>query len=301
MPRPVRRIVVCLDGSPQGDALVRQAAALARRLDADLTGLRSLHRPLPSPPETFARGTGAIHEVLEHQAAQEQALIRAGREAFAALVQPVGVRAEFNPVWDDDPETTARATDGDLIVLGRPRLPALPEALRADRLLLGAARPVMVFSDAWDRDIGHRVLIAWNGSPAARQAIDQARPLMAPDAAVTILVVDDAASPESAAELADRLGADGVRVAVKRAESRGSGVVETITAAANEASADLIVLGGYSRSPTVERWFGGVTRTLLAGAPHPLLLSHLPEALHRAVVSDDDKPLASGAPRTTFR
>lgn len=285
MPLPVRRIVVCLDGSPRGDALVRQAAALARRLDARLIGLRSLHRPLPSPPETFARGTGAIHEVLEHQAAQEQTLVQTARETFAELVRPFGVRAELDPVWDDDSRATARATNGDLIVLGGPRLSALPDTLTADRLLLGAARPVLIVPNQWNGDTGRHVLIAWNGSPAARQAIDQARPLIAPDAVVTVLVVDEAASPGSAAELAGRLSADGVRAAVKRVASRGSGVAEAIAEAANAVSADLIVLGGYSRSPTVERWFGGVTRTLLAGAAHPLLLSHVPEAIRRSAAA----------------
>lgn len=298
MPHPVRRIVVCLDGSPRGDALVRQAAALAGRLHAELIGLRSLHRPPASPPETFARGTGAIHEVLGHQAAQEQTLIRAAREAFAALTQPFGVRAELHPVWDDDPQTTARATDGDLIILSRPRLPALPEALTADRLLLGAARPVMVVPETWDADTGRRVLIAWNDSPAARQAVDQARSLIAPDAVVTVLVVDEAASPGSAAELADALSAGGLRAAVMPMDSRGKGVAETITAAANEVSADLVVLGGYSRSPTVERWFGGVTRSLLAGAPHPLLLSHVPEALRRAAGESRGAPRR---PRVEYR
>lgn len=280
MPHPVHRIVVCLDGSPRGDVVVRQAAALAQRLKADLIGLRSLHRPLPSPPETFARGTAAIHEVLEHQAAQEQALVQAAREAFAALVRPFGVGAELHPVWDDDPLSPARASEGDLIVLGRP-LPALSDTLTADRLLLGAARPVLVVPDQWDGETGRRVLIAWNDSPAARQAIEQARPLIAPDAVVTVVVVDEAASAGSATELADRLRADGARTTVRRLDSRGTGVAEVIAEAAGEVSADLIVLGGYSRSPTVERWFGGVTRTLLAGAAHPLLLSHVPDSVRR--------------------
>lgn len=297
MPRSVSRIVVCLDGSPREDALVRQAAALARRLGAELIGLRSLHRPQPSPPETFARGAGPIHEVLEHQAAREQALVEAARTTFAALLQPSGVRAGFHPVWEDDPQATARAVDGDLIVLGHPRIPALPEALTADRLLLNTSRPVLVVPDGWDRETGRHVLIAWNGSPAARQAVDQARALIAPDAVVTVLVVDDAASPASAAELADALGAGGVRAAVRRVDSHGNGVAETITATANEVSADLVVLGGYSRSPSVERWFGGVTRSLLAGAPHPLLLSHVPEAVRRGAVGDGDAPPPAG--RTT--
>ena len=292
MPHSIHRIVVCLDGSAQGDALVRQAAALARRLDAELVGLRSLHRPLPSPSETFARGSGAIHQVLDRLGAEEALLGQAAREAFDAIVRPLGVRAVLRALWDDDPQAAAQAADGDLIVLGHPRLSGLPGILAADRLLLGAARPLLLIPEGWSEEVGRRVLIAWNGSQAARQAIDRALALIAPDAAVTLLVVDDAASPESAAKIVDELNAVGVRAVVNTMDSRGDGVAEAITAAANETSADLIVLGGYSRSPSVERWFGGVTRTLLAGAAHPLLLSHVPAALLRTV--DDSRAVHEG-------
>ncbi|MDP3802320.1 universal stress protein [Brevundimonas sp.] len=286
MENPERRIVVCLDGSSRSDQLGRQAAALARRLGARLIGLRGLHRPFPSPPETFARGAGAIHEVLEHQAQQEQALVAAARRAFDALVQPYGAPADFRPAWDDDPDVTGFATAGDLIVVGHPRLPGLSEALSADRLLLRCARPVLIVPTDWTRSIGNRVLIGWNGSRAARQAAEDALPLIAADARATILLVDQAAPAETAAELAASLRVRGVDAAVKTLDSGAASVAGTIIEAADEWAADLIVLGGYSRSPTVEKVFGGVTRSLLGAVTRPLLLSHLPHDLRRTIDGD---------------
>lgn len=294
MNSPIRRIVVCLDGSPQGFSLGRQAADLARRLGAGLVGVWGLRRPAPSPPETFARGAGAMRDVLEHQATQAQSLLEAARRAFDGMTGSFEPEAEFHPVWDDDSGAMAIAMTGDLIIAGHPRLPGLAETLRADRLLLVSGRPVLVVPADWTGALGGRVLIGWNGAPAARQAIDAALPLVAADKPATVLVVDGAAPPATTAELTRSLQARGVQAVVEAVDSGDASVAETITRAANDMAADLIVLGGYSRSPTVERWFGGVTRSLLATAPRPLLLSHVPDAVRQDAFGDE-------SPHASFR
>lgn len=136
---------------------------------------------------------------------------------------------------------------------------------------------------------------------AARQAVDDALPLMAAGALATVLGVDQAARPDATAELTAVLKAVGVRATVKSTESRAAGVAETIIEGAEELTADLIVVGSYSRSPTVETWFGGVTRSLLATAPRPLLLSHLPDDVRRAIAADRDAGPAVQGPRPAFR
>ncbi|MBI2262752.1 MAG: universal stress protein [Caulobacterales bacterium] len=302
MHSPIRRIVVCLDGSPQGGRLGRQAAALARRLDARLIGLWGLPRPVPSAPETFARGSGAIHAVLERQALREHALLSAAREAFGALARLFGLQTEFRPVWDDNLEATALGAAGDLIVVGHPRLPGLPEGLTAERLLLACGRPVLIVPADWGGGPGGHVLIGWNGSRAARQAVDDALPLIPPDALATILVVDQAAPPPDTAELMEALHARGLGAAVRTAQSGEASVAETITKVADDLAAELVVLGGYSRSPTVERWFGGVTRSLLAAPPKPLLLSRVPAEMRPAATGDERRQVgAEGPPPASFR
>lgn len=294
----IRRIVVCLDGSSRGDRLGRQAAALARRLDAELVGLWGLQRPFPSPPERFARGPGAIREVLKHQTQQEQDLLSPARDAFEALARSFGLRAELHPAWDDDPDFAEFTTAADLIIVGHPRLPDLPEGLTADRLLLGCARPVLVVPAGWTGELGGRALIGWNGSRAARQAIDEALPLITADAPATILVVDGAAPLPATDELTQALQARGRRTSVKAVDSREGDVAEAIAEAADQLAADLIILGGYSRSPTVERWFGGVTRSLLATPPRPLLLSHVPDEVRQAAI---DPARTEGGVASSFR
>lgn len=271
-----RRIIVCLDLSPEAEILCRQAAVVARRFGAQLIGLCCLPRPSTPPSAGFARGSRAIHDVLEHQAADEQALALNCRRAFEALTAPLGVAAAFRQVWDDDLDVAAAVADADLLVVGHPRLRGLPDALTSERLLLCASRPVLLLPVGEARDIGHRVVIGWNGSPAARQAVNRALPLIAAGATATVVIVDDAAPPVSASDLVDSLAGQGVRAEIRQEASEGRSVAGALAAVAGSLSADLLVLGGYSRSAAAERWFGGVTRTLLAAAPLPLLLSHVP-------------------------
>lgn len=303
MKKSIDRIIVCLDGSAQGNLLGGQAAALARRLGAKLIGLRSLTRPFPSPAETFARGAGAIRDVLKHQREAEQSVVLPARQDFEALARSFGLEAEFYPAWNDDPAPANLAGAGDLLVVGHPRLPGVSAPLSANQLLLGGACPVLVIPSDWTGAIGDRVLIGWNGTRAARQAVDEALPLIADDALAMVLVVDQASPGEPTADLAMALQAAGVSTVVKAVESRTSTVAGTITEVADEWAADLIVLGGYSRSPTIERLFGGVTRWLLATAPRPILLSYVPDEVRKATLPVDESPIPPGqtAPGAAFR
>ncbi len=160
--------------------------------------------------------------------------------------------------------------------MAQPRLPGQPDILAAGRLLLTSERPVLVRTEGGDLGLRGPVLICWNGSPAARRALEDAVPLIPAPGLATLLVVDGAADRRGARDAAAVLRAAGFDVAVRSVASGAASVAETIAAEAERLDAGLIVLGGYSRSPTLERIFGGVTRSFLVAAPRPLLLSHVP-------------------------
>lgn len=283
MSAPARRLLVCLDGSPRAGDLVRRAAALARRLDADLIGLRSLRRAAPSPAETFARGGEGIRDVLRHLGAEDREAAAAAQAAFeAAAGGTAGAPSAFRVAWDDTPEPDPLIRDADLLAAGHPPLPDLPEALSAGRLLLTAGRPLVVLPDEGPEPFAGPVLIAWDGGAAAAGAVEQALPLLSPKSPLTVLVVDGAASPGSTRGLMDRLQAAGFRPELRTGTSGAGGPAAVIRTVAGELGAGLLVLGGYGRSPTIERWFGGVTRSLLGDPPCPLLLSHAPARLREA-------------------
>ena len=270
-PAPIRRVVACLDSSPRGAQLARQAVGLANRLGVELAALWALRRP-PSPAcETFARGAG-MASVLEHQAEREAVVLAEARRAFEAAIGG-GTRASFAPFWSDAVADEAPLAPGDLIIVGHPSLPDQPGALSAQALLMQRAGPVYLTPTAWRGETPAPVLVAWNGAEAARRAIDDAMPLLKAAGQAILLVVDGAASPASTAEIAERLRAEGVTAEVAEIASGPATTAETIANAALDRGCGLIVMGGFSRSPTVERLFGGVTRAFLANPPRPLLLS----------------------------
>ena len=55
---------------------------------------------------------------------------------------------------------------------------------------------------------------------------------------------------------------------------KGVGPGELVLAAARDHACDLLVMGGYSRSPWREMLFGGATRDVVGRSLLPLLLSH---------------------------
>lgn len=128
-----------------------------------------------------------------------------------------------------------------------------------------------------------RALIAWDGSREAAAALSSAVPLLTIADGVTILEVDSGSADTPAEEAAAYLSRHGIHPRISRTASDGGvvetvlgldGVAETILRTARDHGSAYIVMGGYGRSRIREWVFGGVTRTLLATSPVPLLIAH---------------------------
>ncbi|WP_366071752.1 universal stress protein [Nitrobacter sp.] len=121
-------------------------------------------------------------------------------------------------------------------------------------------------------------MIAWNRSRESRRAVNDAMPFISTAGRVTILVVDGDGNPDyfgesPGANLFDHLSRHGAKVDIARVSSDGAPIAEAISKQAIEHNADLLVLGAYSRPRITEILLGGTTRSLLANAPLPLLIS----------------------------
>ncbi len=79
---------------------------------------------------------------------------------------------------------------------------------------------------------------------------------------------------EPGADVAGYLVRHDVSVAVERLPSEGRSVDEVLNRYAQDASAELIVMGAYGHSRMRERVFGGVTQSMLETATVPLLMVH---------------------------
>lgn len=164
----------------------------------------------------------------------------------------------------------------DLVVLSSPRdmlFPAMHKAI--GDTLVRTNKPVLAVpgTPAGMRVHGD-VLLLWDGSPEANDAMLAAMPLLSHAASVTVLEIDDGSlglPALSATEyLSERGIANHVRQEMAFGEKAGFLILEWI----DTLKPAYVVMGGYSHARLVEGLFGGVTERLLDDCPIPLFIKH---------------------------
>jgi nucleotide-binding universal stress UspA family protein len=119
--------------------------------------------------------------------------------------------------------------------------------------------------------------VCWDGSRPAARAIADSLPFLARAKSVEIVVVTgerDKSGEITGANMSRHLARHGVTVEIKRLASDHIDVQAAILAHAADSSADFMVLGGFGHSRLREFILGGVTRSILAAMPVPVLMSH---------------------------
>lgn len=257
------------------------AARIARSQNAHLIGIYGIDTAGGHPASGHVRGTAALQEAAaRRQREQERHVIRAGRH-LADLSNRFGISAEFRVVMLDHVETdiARHSIYCDLVMVGHPPSGRWPAEWAPDRILAESGSPVLIVPEGWQGDtIGKRVMVAWNGSREARRSITDAMPFILAADEVRVVVVDAEGDPrweggDPGATIAHHLARHGARIEVDQIKSDGKPVAEALLAHAQATESDLLVIGAYSRSRMYQRLFGGVTTTLLAETPIPLLIS----------------------------
>jgi nucleotide-binding universal stress UspA family protein len=207
-----------------------------------------------------ARTGSRLHGLFAGQSLEDYSRAGAAMQRFAAACQAreVGwqVRAEIGPGRDD---LQAVSSGYDLVVLRQGEA----EARRQDELLgtqiqgviRRAACPVLVLSQVKPRL--SRVLLAYDGSPYAEEALYVAEHLAAVwDASLAVVTVEEsartsAATLDAALSYLRQQGID-ARGFFKGAQPGPAGVAGTILQVAAEQGSDLLLLGDSGYSPFVE-------------------------------------------------
>ena len=277
-----RDIAVFIDASPEGKVLAGHAVRLARQHRAHLVAVYGLSRHddgRRSPG--YIRGKAAISGFLERKRAEETRKVVKAGQWFAALTEGEGISSEFRVVWRDDigDEKVLRALHCDLAVAGHPKLPGLPSSWSAERILIESGLPVLMIPQSWQGGvIGQNIVIAWNRSREARRVVSDAMPFIEAARTTTILTVDADRNPDyygddPGSHLRQHLARHDVTADIISVGSGGLSVAETILQQATIASADLLVVGAYSRPRASEMLFGGTTRSLIGDVRIPILMS----------------------------
>ena len=217
-----------------------------------------------------AKAKASFEEIAarHHLPCQNLAQMTAGRDSGPS----VGWR---EATGDAHKLVAERARFFDLIVLGRSgRVVDEPSSNTIEAVLTRSGRPVLLAPAEPMANLGEAVAIAWNGSPQAVRALAASLPLLVAADSVLVITVGDDNNSDIPAVL-DHLAWHGIAAKhrhVPATSGESTGIL--LLNAAQEASADMLVMGGYGHQPWREALFGGVTRDIIGTSLLPLLLVH---------------------------
>lgn len=165
--------------------------------------------------------------------------------------------------------------DADVVVIGSRGLGGAPAVLGSvsDVVAHYTPRPVLVvpyplLTDERADLAGGPVLVGWDGSPGARQAVNAAQKLFAGRAVILAAVTDEAVDLPTAPHEFLRLPARGGHVTPGRA------VAEALASAARRRHAAVVVVGSRRHSAAREILLGSAAMASLHHAHRPVLVAH---------------------------
>ncbi len=144
-----------------------------------------------------------------------------------------------------------------------------------DEVAVYAACAVLVVPNGVARiDASRPVVVGWNASPEAANAIRNTLPFLRNAADVHIVSVGEEGEAFPQTSASSYLSRHGIASELHTLPESRSHVGSVLENFAREHHAAFIVMGTYGRSRLRETLLGGVTRTLLRTSRIPLLLGH---------------------------
>ena len=294
----LRDIVVVLDDSASSAMRLTVAVDLAQQHGAHLTGFSAMDLLLPARPAVQRRDNPQVDTlpasqlmnwgaVLPHDypEADTQAAEAAERieTAFRERLRSTDLHGDWQVASGKVSETVVcKARHADLVILGQVDPAHPPPAGRqlVEDVLMTSGRPILVIPYIGRfNTFGTNILVGWNNSREATRAMNDAIPLLAKAASVTILEAipigrklasDDATS----ADITRHLARHGISAKTARTSMDRMSASDALLSYAADVSADLLVVGGYGHSRLRELILGGVTRELLQHMTLPVLMAH---------------------------
>ena len=291
----IRKILLPLNGTPNGEAALVTGLILARQFNAHLA---ALHVRSDSREVAPLAGEGLSGAMVEEMmtAAEREAVRRAqsAREVFDRLVGLAGLTVRGGapepggPGASESPSTSFRSVTGreHEIVSYAARLSDLTVVPHADSgeevsssealhaVLFDSGRPVVIAPKTSPAVVGQRICIAWNGTGESASAVLSILPWLQHAEAIQILHSDDyqRRGPE-APELLDYLALHGVRATLQSFKAIDKEVGAGLLAACSNFGADMLGMGAYSHSRLRQLILGGVTRHVLENAALTVLMA----------------------------
>lgn len=284
----ITSILVLVEGTEGDTTHLAAAIALAHHFRAHLDVLHVRPDPVEVAAVMGNMSAGIVSAQLmesleamanKRETAAKQLFDRAcAREKLdttpAPPTAPAATLSWLREIGDEASWVIRHGRTADLLVIGRaaPGSSLSTETLEA--ALLEAGRPIYIPGP----QVGdpETVAIAWKSTREAALALIAAAPFLEAARRVVVLTAAEEAvvDQDDANRLVSVLRLRGLNVEARHlaADSRASGA--RLLAAAAEANAGLLVMGGYGHNRLREWIFGGVTDMVLRRATVPVLMAH---------------------------
>lgn len=261
--------------------VLEHAAAIAGFIDAHLD-LLCLGVDRSQTGYYYAGATAMILEESISRAAEDA-------EAIEKLVETRlknttirwGTDTGVAQLADIGRHVAAHSRFADLAILphpyGRDRGPELEAVVEAT--LFEGGTPVLVVPDHGDpRPNPETVMIGWNESAEALNAVRAALPVLKHADKVHVVIIDPPTHGPNRSDpgglLSQFLARHGVRCEIDVLSKTLPRVSDVLVRQANDIDADLIVMGAYGHSRFREAILGGATRYMLEQADLPVFMAH---------------------------
>jgi nucleotide-binding universal stress UspA family protein len=289
----MKSILVAISGTVSDSAVLDAAFAIAAPLKAHLD---FVHIPLAAIEAAdfnhhieFARGCGlegALKEVLP-RSKEAETKARAHVTSFCDskaifwTSQPPSID-RLSASWIECPITpaidglTRIARTYDLTVIGRSAGKRSWSQKLLESLVTDSGRPVLVVPTASNKPDFARIAIWWKDHSPSARAVTAALPILGGAQSINIISVreSDEDLQGTTEYLARQLGWHDVRAKAETLTRHHRPVIDILWSASLVRKADLIVMGGFSRSRIREMIFGGCTQAVLESGLRPVFLLH---------------------------
>lgn len=284
----IKNILAVVADAESGRVPMETAFVLGRGLHCHVQVLHVRPDPAQAVPLVGEAMSGAMvdemMQVAERESKQRADACRAlfedfcGRYAIPVVVEPPGLgelTAEYRvEIGAEDEIVATLGRVADLVVVGRGSQETEASAMvTLHTALMESGRPLLVAPPEPPAALGATIAIAWNGSAEAARAVTGAMSLLVQARQVVLLVANEDDTGASVGDLVTHLAWHKVMCQTRQVPADGN-TGAALLKAAEDAGADLLVMGAYTHSRLRQLIIGGVTRHVLEYARLPVLLSH---------------------------
>ena len=254
---------------------LENAQAIARATDGHLHCLHAV------PSSAYVTGGGLGDDLSSDKVADHLENIAASlRKQVEDDLANEGIGYDYQHVEGDVADAiTMHSSLCDLIVTSRqhPRGRKRERAVsRLGEILHRTRTPIFIPGDnGAEIDVGGTAIIGWDGTKQAANAVRQTVPILKLAGEVRAVRVKQKEDRFPDTRLLEYLSFHGIKAELHVETMKEKDMISPILFGhAEEADRPYIVMGAYSRSRLDEYLFGGVTRTILKGAPVGVFLAH---------------------------